>query len=45
MNATTCEPQVRVGIMNEPEVEFVLNGDYKVNGSVCSGLHKARCVG
>ncbi len=44
MNATTCEPQVRVGIMNEPEVEFVLNGDYKVNGSVCSGLHTARCV-
>lgn len=37
-------PQVRVGIMNEPEVEFVLNGDYKVNGAVCSGSQKAVCV-
>ena len=37
-------PQVRVGIMNEPEVEFVLNGDYRVNGAVISGDQSARCV-
>ena len=37
-------PQVRVGIMNEPEVEFVLNGDYRVNGTVISGDQSARCV-
>ena len=37
-------PQVRVGIMNEPEIEFVLNGDYRVNGAVLGGNQKARCV-
>ena len=37
-------PQVRVGIMNEPEIEFVLNGDYRVNGTACSGGQTARCV-
>ncbi len=38
-------PQVRVGIMNEPEIDFVLNGDYRVNGTMCSGSQTARCVG
>ena len=37
-------PQVRVGIMNEPQVDFVLNGDYRVNGAVCNGDQSARCV-
>ena len=37
-------PQVRVGIMNEPEIHFVLNGDYRVNGDICRGEHTARCV-
>ena len=37
-------PQVRVGIMNEPQVDFVLNGDYRVNGEACSGGQSARCV-
>ena len=37
-------PQVRVGIMNEPELEFVLNGEYRVNGSAFTGTHQARCV-
>ena len=37
-------PQVRVGIMNEPEIHFVLNGDYRVNGATCSGDQTARCV-
>ena len=37
-------PQVRVGIMNEPLIDFVLNGDYRVNGTVCNGEHVARCV-
>jgi len=37
-------PQVRVGIMNEPELEFVLNGEYRVNGNTCSGIHQACCV-
>ena len=30
--------------MNEPQVEFVLNGDYRVNGTACSGGQVARCV-
>ena len=37
-------PQVRVGIMNEPEIDFVLNGDYRVNGAACSGDQTARCI-
>ena len=37
-------PQVRVGIMNEPAIDFVLNGDYRVNGAACSGEQTARCV-
>ena len=37
-------PQVRVGIMNEPTIDFVLNGDYRVNGAACSGDQTARCV-
>ena len=37
-------PQVRVGIMNEPEIEFVLNGDYRVGSTVISGGQTARCV-
>ena len=37
-------PQVRVGIMNEPQVEFVLHGDYRVNGAACSGEQSARCA-
>ncbi len=37
-------PQVRVGIMNEPELEFVLNGEYRVNGNTCGGIHQACCA-
>lgn len=37
-------PQVRVGIMNEPMVEFELNGDYRVNGEKVTGNQLARCV-
>ena len=37
-------PQVRVGIMNEPTIGFVLNGDYRVNGTTCSGAHQVQCV-
>ena len=37
-------PQVRVGIMNEPTIDFVLNGDYRVNGATCSGDQTACCV-
>ena len=37
-------PQVRVGIMSEPQVAFVLNGDYRVNGAVSNGDQMARCV-
>ena len=37
-------PQVRVGIMNEPELEFVLNGEYRVSGAAYSGVQQARCV-
>lgn len=34
-------PQVKVGIMNEPSVEFVLNGNYKVQGEVRTGTQRA----
>ena len=37
-------PQVRVGIMNEPLVEFELNGVYRVNGEKVTGNQVARCV-
>ena len=30
--------------MNEPTIDFVLNGDYRVNGAACSGDQIARCV-
>lgn len=30
-------PQVKVGVMNEPMVEFVLNGDYVANGKTYNG--------
>ena len=41
---TTVVPQVRVGIMNEPQVEFILNNDYLVNGERVTGNQLARCV-
>ncbi len=37
-------PQVRVGIMNEPEIEFVFNSDYRVNGKLVAGSQTAKCV-
>ncbi|MBQ9584636.1 MAG: SpoIID/LytB domain-containing protein [Muribaculaceae bacterium] len=37
-------PQVRVGIMSEPIVEFEFNGDYRVGGEKVTGNHLARCV-
>lgn len=39
------QPTVKVGIMNEPSVEFVLNGNYKVNGSDCTGPQSVSCMG
>ena len=33
-------PQVRVGIINESMIDFVLNGDYGVNSTACSGAGK-----
>ena len=35
-------PQVRVGIMSEPIVEFVLNNYYIVNGEKVTGNQLAR---
>ena len=37
-------PQVRVGIMNEPMLDVVFNGNYRVNGMACSGEHHVACV-
>ena len=37
-------PQVRVGIMNEPVVEFVLNSYYLVNGEKVTGNQLAQSV-
>lgn len=45
MNDQNQIPQVRVGIMSEPRLDFVLNGDYRVNGSLCSGAQQACCAG
>ncbi|MDD6026938.1 MAG: SpoIID/LytB domain-containing protein [bacterium] len=36
-------PQVKVGIMSEPQLEFVLNGDYRVATAVYSGKQSAVC--
>ena len=36
-------PQVKVGIMNEPVIDFVLNSEYKVDGKVQSGSQRAEC--
>lgn len=36
-------PQVRVGIMNEPAVEFVLNGQYRCGGALVQGPQSATC--
>lgn len=36
-------PQVKVGIMNEPCIEFVLNGNYGVQGKVATGVQRAEC--
>ena len=37
-------PKVRVGIMNEPMVEFVLNNYYVVNGEKVTGNQLVQCV-
>lgn len=37
-------PQVQVGIMHEPNVDFVLNGIYKVNGVEVTGKQSAQLV-
>lgn len=42
MNTTV--PQVKVGIMNEPVVEFSLNNDYLVDGKPVSGHQVAQAV-
>lgn len=36
-------PQVKVGIMSEPVIDFVLNGEYKVNGVALTGAQHAEC--
>lgn len=37
-------PQVRVGIMTEPMIEFELNGDYRVDGEKVTGNQLAQCI-
>ncbi|MBO6250980.1 MAG: SpoIID/LytB domain-containing protein [Muribaculaceae bacterium] len=34
-------PQVKVGIMNEPQIHFEFHGDYRVNGHLVNGAHVA----
>ena len=36
-------PQVKVGIMSEPKLEFELNGDYRVANTVYCGTQSAEC--
>lgn len=38
------QPTVKVGIMNEPVVDFVLNGNYRLNGADCTGAQSISCV-
>ena len=38
------QPTVKVGIMNEPSIDFVLNGNYTINGSDCTGLQSVCCT-
>ena len=35
------EPNVKVGIMTEPVVEFVLDGTYEIGGKEITGRHSA----
>ena len=44
MNDQNQIPQVRVGIMSEPQLDFVLNGQYRVNGALHSGEQQACCT-
>ena len=44
MNDQNQIPQVRVGIMSEPRLDFVLNGDYRVNGTLCNGDQQVCCA-
>ena len=37
------EPNVKVGIMTEPVVEFVLDGTYEIGGKEITGRHSACC--
>ena len=37
-------PQVRVGIMNEPMLDVVFNGEYRVGGAACTGEHHLTCA-
>ena len=37
-------PQVRVGIMNEPTVDFVLNNQYQVNGNLVAGNQHVEAI-
>lgn len=37
-------PKVKVGIMNESELNFCLHGDYIVNGLTLTGNQSARCM-
>ena len=37
-------PQVRVGIMNEPMLDVVFNGEYRVGGAACTGEHHMTCA-
>ncbi|MDD2960767.1 MAG: SpoIID/LytB domain-containing protein [Muribaculaceae bacterium] len=34
-------PKIKVGIMNEAKVEFILNNDYCFNGTIVKGRHSA----
>ena len=37
-------PQVRVGIMNEPVVDFVLNNEYRVGGNLVAGNQHVEAI-
>ncbi|MCQ2289068.1 MAG: SpoIID/LytB domain-containing protein [Muribaculaceae bacterium] len=40
-----CEvPRVRVGVMSEPAIDFILNADYKWGDKTVSGAQSVKCV-
>ncbi|MBP5498246.1 MAG: SpoIID/LytB domain-containing protein [Muribaculaceae bacterium] len=40
---TSNVPMVRVGVMNEPKVKFIFNGEFKIGDTIVEGEEEAEC--